>query len=808
MHTSRQWLWITASILLLCPALALAQDRWHIVGQVMDDRGRPVEDAVVVLYHEPSDTPALGARPFKKLAETRTSADGQYVLDSELEWHGIPLLFAYKAGCAMSWADPKAYAILQLGKPQTLAGVVVDANDHPIVGARVSLCAKNEFMIPRQLAVLVPNPWGVTQTDENGRFVLDGIPSETTADFWVEVPDRVPYWTSCDSGLDEGERYTAGETDIRIKVPTRSRIEGRVVDEDTAQPVPHLRVWVQPGEQPYPWGWSDVASTDAEGRFTIAGLASGPYQVRVSSAEGQEPFWFGPAAVHVQAGQTLNDLRLAVSKGATLEVRITDADEIPIQGVQTIVSCAPFRRTVPTDAQGFARFRVPAGTYVLSGFKPAFGGIWRPMDVQLDKARTDKREVRIERSFVTATGSMAASDGTPVTEAMVGLWPLQNASLTDANGQFRCTFYANPLPLKRNLLARDPSLGLACLGSVEDPNRSGKLAGQLILTPGHTLIGRVTDPNGTTVPYALITLFSAEAGRTIARCAWLWTCVADANGAYVIRGIPPADPDRSYVVVAHAPGFNENSIAPVPIDGPLEQPIRLKPIVLEPTIRTVCGIVLDSNDRPVPGAVVETPLSYAEDFRQPRRRVLTDAQGRFRISRICTGPVELTASTQDRRHGSTQAAGGETNVRIVLGQTLSFARDLNGTPLPCLNELGLSSGLDSKAVLLCLVDVEQRPCRHVLSVFAPRVEELLQRGVAIRAVQFTTGTPDNVQSKAKDYQAALPLAAVAGDIEKVRRTLGVQSLPWLILVDAQRTILGEGFALSDLDIVLKALDRK
>jgi protocatechuate 3,4-dioxygenase beta subunit len=806
MDVSRQLLQFTVSILVLCPSLALAQDTVRYTGLVVDALGRPVEGAVVSVYGESHETASAGGQRLAKRAETHTSADGRYALEDPAGWQDVSCVFACTPGSALSWAAPEPYLLLQLGKPRKLAGVVVDANDHPIAGAKVSLLVKNEFMMSHQPALPVPGPWGITRTDENGRFVFGGVPAETTADFKVEAPGRVAFWTSSDSGLAEGEHYQVGQTDIRIVLPAAARIEGEVADEDSGRPVPGVHVWIQPRKRQSPYDWADVASADPNGRFIISDVMPGSYEPQVFPAGGQEQCRFGSASVQVEAGQVVRDVHLPVRSGATIEVQTADTNDVPLDGLRVTASSASFKQTIVTDAQGRAVFHLPAGRYTISAFKSGYGGITPGKAIDIERSQTHRETIRIIRSFVTAAGSVVTPNGRPVARAIVTTWPFNNACVTDTDGRFQHTYYHIPFPSKAELLVRDPSSGRACLGQIEDPHRSGKPTGRLTLEPAYTLSGRVTDPDDAGVPHARVRLIAADTRRSPRRCVDLGSSLADANGAYVIRGVPSVDSRYYFVVAAHAPGFNENSIDPVPLEGPVERPVRLDPIILEPAVRTISGVVFDANDKPTPGAIVETPLPYDEDLRQPRRRVLTDANGRFQIDGVCAGPAELVAWSPDKQHGTTYAAGGDENIKIVLGQTLGFARYLKGTPLPRLKELGLSGDLDGKAILLCLVDIEQRPCRHALDVLAQRVEELAKRGVAVRAVQLAPGTSEEISRKAQDYHVTLPLATVAGEPEEVKQTLGVQSLPWLILVDARRTVRADGFALPDLDHALESLD--
>ncbi len=781
----------------------------RISGRLADYEGQLVEGAVVVLYEEliyswPKP------RVLTKIAETTTAADGRFTFEGRTApgdyfcW-----LVAHKRGLALAWAMPhyREDVVLCLDRPKPLGGVVVDKTGQPVSGATVRPFLRNEMMMENPLPPL-PEPWCTARTDEAGRFAFDSIPADTTADFKIEAPGRAALWTFCDFGLAEGEHYQAGQTDIRITLAPAARIEGQIVDEHTGAPVSGPTVLARLHERPG-WYYSRLqAATDPNGHFSLTDLAPGSYQLQIAPADEPEQQWLGTnPVVTVESGQTLDGVRLLANRGALLEVVTTDVNHAPLENVGIHVWCRPFSHKALTDANGLARLRVPAGKCTMSAGKPFYEEITVVRDVVLGKGQTRRESIEIARSDVRVSGIVTDPDARALSGVFIKHGASDWGTIGDSNGRFRYIYYQVPrLPATNTVMARYEPLGLAGIVTLEDPLRSGRFQYDITLTPAYSLSGRVTEPNGAGMSGAHVQLM-------LAYREWPWQydgpvaeVLTDAKGAYCIRGIPKPDDDCCWIVVAGVPGYGQNATDPVSLTSPVNEPVALDPIVLLPADQMVSGTVVDADGTPVPHALVETPRAYGEDLRQPRRRVLTDADGRFRIERICKGPVKLNGSTRDSRRGTTHAAGGEENVKIVLGQTLSFARYFKGVRLPLWSELGLPespSGQEGKAILICLVDIEQRPCRHCLSQVAQRAERLTELGVAVEAVQLSQSTPEEIRNKASEYGVALPLRAITSDPEAIHRALGIRSLPWLVLVDKDRTVRAEDFALADLDHVLE-----
>lgn len=115
--------------------------------------------------------------------------------------------------------------------------------------------------------------WFTTQTDANGRFLFNNVPEDATADFGVKAPGRALIWTTCDSGLGQGEQFTAGRTDIRIVLPPEGCIQGRVIKKETGEPLAGVQLLARPLSHANRQNYQDQIYSDLNGKFVITGLA-------------------------------------------------------------------------------------------------------------------------------------------------------------------------------------------------------------------------------------------------------------------------------------------------------------------------------------------------------------------------------------------------------------------------------------------------------------------------------------------------------------------------------------------------------
>jgi len=160
----------------------------------------------------------------------------------------------------------------------TVKGEVRDTNDKPIPSIQVTLQrwwyrAKGYKWATNYMWYEYPT-W---YTDSEGKFELKGaIPGQ----LWLSVWDQTYGWTAKQIKGEEGQRI-----DGVILSFAGESIEGTFLDAE-GQPVAGAGVWAQgPKNTPQQsWRWT---STDALGRFKLAGLKPGDYDINGSLHNSQ-----------------------------------------------------------------------------------------------------------------------------------------------------------------------------------------------------------------------------------------------------------------------------------------------------------------------------------------------------------------------------------------------------------------------------------------------------------------------------------------------------------------------------------------
>jgi hypothetical protein len=129
--------------------------------------------------------------------------------------------------------------------------------------------------------------------------------------------------------------------------------------------------------------------------------------------------------------------------------------------------------------------------------------------------------------------------------------------------------------------------------------------------------------------------------------------------------------------------------------------------------------------------------------------------------------------------------------------------------LPDLAQMGLAGDAvpTNKPILLCLFDSGQRPSRRLLRQLAEQHDTLRQKGITVLGLQTAVGEAESFKQWKESNPVPFPVGRVAERSEKTKWAAEVESLPWLILTDAQGRVAAEGFPLEELEARLKALEK-
>jgi protocatechuate 3,4-dioxygenase beta subunit len=783
-------------------------------GTVVDANGKPVPGAVVQCYQYGSGgTPYVG-NEWEAKQQSTTGTDGTF------EFQVSPvstLLLGRKPGLAPAWAQywnltkDTTNQRLILTPPTTLTGVVVDQADKPVADAEVWVyyaCIVSEREEGgMSYAYLNGKPMRDSfsaRTAADGKFVIQGFPTNASADLAVSIPGKVVREPERDGISPDNMRCQPGQGDVKLVVEPAGRIEGKVIVQGTSQPLAGLKLWPQPTRGGF-YGASErkPAESGADGAFSLADLAPGSYELRATYGTNYPPEWVAETvSITVEAGQVTRDVQVAARRGGLLEVAVLGkTDHQPVVGASVNAYKQGFQGGAGSGTNGLALLRLPAGEYKVSVFKDNSRS--EGTDAGVETGHTNHIEIELNPQ-PRITGVVRDRSGAPVPGMELSLFPnwgqSSSGATTDAKGRYEMLW--NPQRIGPTgsgfcLLARDVARNLAAAQDVDE----GTTTLDFQLAPGLVVVGRVEDVNGKPLSNATVRLYlwSGNSGSQFEDKP----IKTDAQGHYEITALPAG---RKYSMDATAKGYgsaNQN----IQEDAETNR-IELAPCVLRVADRQLAGEVVDADDKP---AVRANVFMYGQG--QPNGSVRTDGKGRFKFNEVCEGSVQLSASIRSS-YGNARAEAGDTNVVIKLGvNQSSFSQaaprrpSLKGKPLPELAALGLNGDATptGKPILLCLFDIEQRPSRRFVRQLAEQHEALRQQGVTVLGAQAAVTTVEAF----KDWKDGNPVPFPVGRLpEKTANTKwasDVESLPWLILTDADRRVTAEGFALDELDAKLKAL---
>ena len=806
---------VVGSILVFASLWAQPLGALPISGRVVDYKARPVVGAEVVVYEARRQDEDRYGRVTTPIV--RTDKQGCFAMEADITSQRDTFVVARKEGLALAWdglnysnnTKSRGRFLLVLERPAELIGVVVDHAGNPVAGARVRALPKTSYHSRlSQRPMVAPEEWFTAQTDATGRFRFDAFSADVTSDFWIEPSGRASTYKFTTHRLNSCG-FEVGRTDIRLRLPQEGKVTGRAVDHQTGEPVPNVPLVIRTKRDR-----EDITNlyipnrtrSDATGDFEFPGVPEGEHLVEVFVPPDGSAEWAGlPVEIATQAGVSLSGVEVAVTKGGLIEVAVRGAyTGKPLRHIRAYASQKepPFWANTPTDAEGNARLRVLPGDFEVSAWGTGFLS-WRATEaISVADGQTVRLEARLAPCDHVA-GTVRNGQGKPVPGVLVTIHPFGDQMYTDEIGRFIAGVNQEGRAEGAWLIALDPDHGRAVAAQVVEKNKPVELT----LAPALTVTGRIADVNDAPIPAARIALCAGIGGLSDLGMETL----TDPNGRFTTVVAPAPAGEFEYRASFHATDYAPKQYEKLPIAGKPGDTCDLGTITLLAADRSISGVVVDADGMPAPHIPIF--LQGRERIDQPDKNTATDEQGRFRITRICKGPLRLQANFSSSPGGQTfaDAEAGQQDIRIVLPGHLATYESLVGKPLSRLAEIAPLSSLgdiENRAVLVCFFDMTQRPSRHCLSVLAKKAEELSQKEVGVIAIQAADSDASALDQWAKDQDIPFPVAMIGADATKVRYSWGIQSLPWLILTDTAHVVQAEGFTVAELPRKLGSIAEK
>ena len=447
---------------------------------------------------------------------------------------------------------------------------------------------------------------------------------------------------------------------VRIELPRASPISGRVVGSETGEPIADAFVW-SPGREHAPArtaedGLFHLVVPDGSTRLGAAARHHVPLSPRVP---------IGPV---VEVPST-EEIEIALTRASSLGVAVVTGDGEPVPGIRVRAELDQTRSRGPeawrwrviggleveTDARGRARLS-PVGeteAYVLTLSGPGFATRVETVSLPLPRGETE-RVVRIDAGR-TVIGRVADDSDRPIADASIELEPTTGRSSRDVEGLSTVTGGDGRFELAHvgadrwTATVRRPGFARRVVPGVSvessDPNDPLDL-GTLVLGPEAIVEGRVVDPAGEPVEDATVTVGPAgRFERGMFPGAFADTARTGPDGAFRIGELPPG-----VRVDVTASRLSQKEAIVHGIELPTGEPVIL---LLEPSA-SVAGRVVDESGRPVAGATLGHRQTRPDGSGSSASGgELSSEKGDFRIERLPTGRVEVTAIAEGFCEGAT-----------------------------------------------------------------------------------------------------------------------------------------------------------
>ncbi len=311
----------------------------------------PNTPVTVMEVNSRSHDDSVSAEPQQRaIIKVRTDSDGRYRVTGLTE--GSYLIRALSKAYAPSRksSDFNAFKSVTLDEGESrenvdlalvrggvVTGRVVDEDGKPLIASRVNLSFVDENGKPK--GEIEIDSWSMLQTDDRGVYRIYGLPAGryivSAGGDWVfghakrKYPETFhPDATDRNQAkiIEVKEGAELVDIDIRLGAGKDAYVAtGRVVDAETGQPLPYSRVECREAPDNESGGrrYGGEAIADQQGRFRIAGLPSGRYDLRLRN----QFEWYGPTSAP-------NESKEHYSENTRFEVSGSDVSGLEIRAIR------------------------------------------------------------------------------------------------------------------------------------------------------------------------------------------------------------------------------------------------------------------------------------------------------------------------------------------------------------------------------------------------------------------------------------------------------------------------------------------
>ena len=492
---------------------------------------------------------------------------------------------------------------------------------------------------------------------------------------------------------------------LELRLERASIVIGRVIDRDDGTGVVAAIELRPSGDDQAP----RYTRSGEDGLFKIEGVPDGKW-----IADAFSPGYVSPGGVELEAGRGIPEL--ALSRGATIEGKVVDADGKPIAGAEVRALTGggnPVEASAAVDQDRLRRFsgRMSAPSATAPGATAA-DPAWIPRGElgvtvgPIPPLPPPGAQIALAAVIDPITVGMAGEpEPLAVDPARASIW------ITGTDGAYRI----------RGLARGKVSVLAAAVGYAEGRSKERDLdAGQtltkvdVVLSPGTFVVGKVTDQHGVPVIGAQVTA-KPEVGAPL-------DAFTDEAGAYRLG---PVSGKVELHASAYGHGDASRTLELAPVKGATAAEQK-EDLVLSVADAILAGVLDDTSGAPVAAATIEVIGGSADG-----RHAVVGTDGAFTVDQLPAGALKIRIRHPDYpEHDFTVAAGDgkqRVRLRLPLGGAIEGAalEAASGAPL---------TGLLVTATGPAAATAEARPTRPAGSSSAPSRRERGSSRSSCRAI--------------------------------------------------------------------------
>ncbi|HKS22214.1 MAG TPA: carboxypeptidase-like regulatory domain-containing protein, partial [Thermoanaerobaculia bacterium] len=465
----------------------------------------------------------------------------------------LPCSVLDRTKCRVTGADGTVETRLTEGKydlrlagdfvPKTLNGQALTARSSPLVvtverGAEVSgrVMFSDGTPVSDARVTVIPGASTTAMSDANGAFTLKQLPRTALSLVAMSVDDVAMRSTPV--------KVTPPARDVTITFAKPARIEGRVIDRVTSQPVTSFNVTVTRGQAGPMGRGADVNSPD--GTFVLKRVQPGPLELRVTA-----PGYVSGSAsdLLVEEGKTLSGVEVKLDRGARIVGHVT-ANGSAAAGVHVrFGSRSRHSGMADTDANGdYVLDGVPAGEQTLDFMKQ--GLVTKRKTVEVAAGKEARADADLDRGR-EIHGRVVDRGGQPVAGARIGVNTPASPYASSATSESDGTFTVSGLEDGRYTVNAQKNGYVGA--SVDDVDSTASRDVTLTLDRGATITGRVTGLAAEELAQVRVSASGHNASAS---------AQTDASGDFTLTGIP----DGTITLTAYRPGMPMRQSAPKSVE--------------------------------------------------------------------------------------------------------------------------------------------------------------------------------------------------------------------------------------------------